>query len=389
MGKEKIVQECIRNPIGCLPLTRLVKGKKSILILTDDNTRFTPLRLILPPLLNELKNAGIKDKGIKILVASGTHRPMKPRELIDKFGSVIVRRYKIYNHRWIKKAMLTQIDAKIYGEKICVNKLAKESDFIIGIGSIVPHATTGFSGGGKIILPGICGQDTTEDMHWKALKFEMKDILGVYDNPMRRMVDSVAKKVGLRFIINVIMDNSNKIVDIVAGDPVMAHKKGVEISRKAFGLCIKGKADIVVADAQPMDIDLRQAIKAVCAADLVVKEGGVIVLVARCPEGVSPQFPEFKRYGFGNPSGLKKMVEEGRVKGRLMAYTLITIGRIMKYRAKVILVSRGISCKTAYRLGFLWASSVKEALKEARQLTRHNADIIFLKRACEQLPILN
>lgn len=389
MGEQQKILACLRNPIGCPSLKRYVEGKKRILIVTDDNTRQTPLKGILPCVLGELEVAGIRDGQIKILIASGTHRPMAHKELLIKFGKAILSHFKIYNHSWNDKGSLTSIDSTIYGKKIYVNKLVVESDFIIGIGNITPHATTGFSGGGKIILPGVCGGETVEDMHWKALEFKMKDILGVYDNPMRRMVDFVARRVGLKFIVNVVTDSSNRIVDVVAGDPIKAHKRGVEISRKVFGLQFSRLADIVVADAKPMDIDLRQAIKAVAAADLIVKKGGVIVLNARCPEGVSPQFPEFEKYGFKDPDGLKRKVEEGKIKGKLMAYTLITIGRILKYKAKVILVSKGVSSGTAQKLGFLWAESSSAALKKAKGLTNKRPRIIFLKRACEALPLLN
>ncbi|KPK42875.1 MAG: hypothetical protein AMJ78_00880 [Omnitrophica WOR_2 bacterium SM23_29] len=375
--------------MGCPPLKDCVKGKKEILIVTDDNTRQTPLKKILPYVIDELIGAGIKDRAIKVLIASGTHRPMTKSELREKFGRAILSRFKIYRHNWRNKKELKRINSTIYGKKICVNRLAKESDFIIGIGSILPHATTGFSGGGKIILPGICGEETTEDLHWKALEFKMVDILGTYNNPMRKMIDSVANKVGLKFIVNVIVDSSNKIVDVVAGEPTKAHREGVEVSKRIFGRRISQPADIVVADAKPMDIDLRQAVKAVCASDLVVKKGGVIVLNARCREGVSPQFPEFKKYGFNDPEGLKRKIEEGKIKGKLMAYTLIAIGRIMRCKAKVILVSNGISCEVAQKLGFLWAGSLKEAMKKARGLTGKEAKVIFLKRACEVLPLIN
>lgn len=389
MGKQQIILERIRNPIGCPPLKKFAEGRKNILIITDDNTRQTPVKSILPYVVDELKSAGVEDNKIKILIASGTHRPMTDKELINKFGKTILSHFKIYNHNWNDRTMLVQIGSAINGKKICVNRLAIESDFIIGFGNIVPHATTGFSGGGKIILPGICGEEATEDLHWQALDFEMKEILGVYDNPMRKMVDSVAKKVGLKFIVNVIMNSSDRIIDIVAGDPVKAHRRGVEISKRVFGLQISHTADIVVADAKPKDIDLRQAVKAVAAAELVVEKGGVIVLNARCPEGVSPQFPEFEKYGFKDPDGLKRKVEEGKIKGKLMAYTLIAVGRILKYKAKVILVSKGISSETAQKLGFLWAGSLKAALKKAKEFSGKGARVIFLNRACETLPLMN
>jgi nickel-dependent lactate racemase len=313
---------------------------------------------------------------------------MTRRELEGKLGKEALARFKVYNHRWDDKSLLARINPSIGGRGICVNKLVKEADFIIGIGSILPHATTGFSGGGKIILPGVCGEETAEDMHWKALDFQMQDILGVYNNPMRRMVDSVARQAGLKFIVNVVMNSCNRAVAVVCGDPVKAHRRGAEISRRVFGRRFRGSADIVIADARPMDVDLRQAIKAVATADLIVKDNGVIILLARCPEGVSPQFPEFERYGFTDPDGLKKKIEEAQIKGKLMAYTLIAIGRILK-KARVILVSRGVSAGTALKMGFLWQGSLKGALKEARALTGKGAKVVYLKRACETLPLLN
>lgn len=389
LKEQHILIRRLRNPLGCPALGEFAKDKTRILIITDDNTRLTPLKRILPYVIHELKSAGIKDKQIKVLIAYGTHRLMTKKELIAKLGKSILVRFKVYSHSWNDKTVLERIESAIKRKKICVNRLANKSDFIIGIGSIVPHATTGFSGGGKIILPGICGEDTAEDMHWKALDFEIKDILGVYDNPMRRMVDSVAKKVGLKFIVNVVTDSCGRIVDIVCGDPVEAHRKGAQIARRVFGQRLRSPADIVVADAASMDMDLRQAIKAVAAADIAVRKGGVIILLARCPEGIAPQFPEFERYGFKDPQGLKDKVEKGRVKGKLIAYTLVAIGRILKYKAKVILVSAGVNADKAERLGFLWAGSLKDALEMARGLTGPKAKIIRLQRACETLPLIN
>ncbi|MDP1853041.1 MAG: nickel-dependent lactate racemase [Candidatus Omnitrophota bacterium] len=388
MEKLKLISKRIKNPIGCLPLRKYASSAKSVLIITDDNTRFTPLKSILPIVLNELRDAGITNKQLKILIASGTHRPMTKKEIRDKFGSALAANYKIYNHSWNKESSLSRISEKIRGRRICINRLAKEADFIVGIGSIVPHATTGFSGGGKIILPGICGKETVEDMHWEALNFQMKEILGVYDNPMRRRVDSVAEKSGLKFIVNAIMDCKGRLVDVVAGDPVKAHKKGVELAKAIFGLPMDSLADIVIADAKPMDIDLRQAIKAVASSELAVKDGGVIILLARCPEGAAPQFPEFEKYGFSDPDKLKVMAEKGKI-NRLAAYTLIAIGRIIKYKAKVILVSKGIPRGAAEKLGFLWARSLEAALRKAKDLSGQNARVVFLKRACEVLPLMN
>jgi nickel-dependent lactate racemase len=366
----------------------MLRGKQRVLIVTDDFTRQTPLKKILPALGGQLRLAGISDSQVKILIASGTHRSMSKAELRNKLGPQILSRFKVYQHRWDDSRMLASLNPAAGGRGICVNKLIPQADFIIGVGSILPHATCGFSGGGKIILPGVCARQSLEEMHWKALDFRMRDILGVYDNPMRRLIDAAAREAGLKFIVNTVIDNRNRVAAFVCGDPERAHRKGAQISRRIFGRRFSAAADIVVADARPMDVDLRQAIKAVAAADLIVKDNGVIILLARCPEGVSAQFPEFEKYGFSDAEGLKKKVEEGKIKGKLMAYTLIAIGRVLK-KAKVILVSRGIPRQTALKMGFLWQGSLREALKEARGLAGKGTKVVYLKRACEALPLLN
>jgi len=389
MERKLLIARSIQNPIGCRALSEYARGKKNILIITDDNTRFTPLKTILPQVISELRKAGVSDKQIRILIASGTHRVMTDKEILVKFGAQIVSRFKICNHNWNQPSALLKMSSRIGKKNICINRLTRGVDFIIGIGSIVPHATCGFSGGGKIILPGICGRDTVEDMHWKALDFPINKILGVRDNPMRKMIDAVAKNAGLKFIVNTVLDNKNRIVDIVAGDPIEAHRKGVDSAKRAYGCRVPYLADIVVADASPMDIDLRQAIKAVAASDLAVRKGGVIILKARCVEGVSPQFPEFEKYGFRNPEVLKRKVEDGKIKSKMAAYTLIAIGRILKDKARVILVSGGITADTAFKIGFLWAGSQGEAIKKAKEFFAKKPKIIFLKRACEILPVMD
>jgi nickel-dependent lactate racemase len=377
-----------QQPSGTPPLRELARGAGRVLIVTDDNTRPTPLPVILPPLLEELQAAGVPRKGVTFLVGLGTHRPMTSEEIQDKFGPEIASRYAIINHAWDDPAALVSLGPCDLGFEVVINRLVQETDLLLAVGNIVPHATAGFSGGGKAIMPGVCGEQTLEETHWQALQFAMRDILGVFDNPVRRAVVSVSRTAGLKAIVNTVLFQGRRPAEVVVGDVEAAHQRGAEVSRQVYGVAVPEQADVVIAEAYPMDIDLRQAIKAICAADLVCRDGGVVILPAECPEGAAPQFPEFSRYGFRDPEGLYAAVEEGRFPQKLMAYTLVAIGRIISQRLKAILVSPNLGPDQAKQLGFLWAPDLSRALDLALSLTGPGASVAVLKMAGELLPFL-
>lgn len=384
---DEAIAQAILHPIGTLPLVQLASGKKNVLIVTDDNTRQTPLQRILPVVLSELNKGGIQAENVTILIGLGTHRHMTQDEIAAKFGVEISSKYKIANHAWESAEELTSYGKCELGFEVVLNKKVKEADLLISVGSIVPHATAGFSGGGKTIMPGIAGEKTIEDTHWVALDYPMAEILGVADNKIRQAIISICRQVRLSFIINTVLFNGNKVYGIVAGELEAAHAKGIEISKEVYGVNIAEKTEIVVAEGYPTDLDLRQAIKAICSADIVCKDNGVIILVADCPEGAAPQFPAFSKYGFADPEKLFHDVETGKFKQKLMAYTLVAIGRIISKRVKAILVSGNFSEQEAQQLGFLYASNLQNAIDMALKITDKNAKIMVLKQAGEILPI--
>lgn len=201
---EEIIDEAFSHPIGSDPLPQMLKGRKNVLIVVDDYTRTTPVQKILPRLISELEEAGIKPGGIKILVALGTHRPMNEEEIVIKFGKDIPKRYPILNHPWWDSSQLTYFGETEKGTPIFFNRMVKEVDFIIGIGQIVPHRVSGFSGGGNIIQPGICGEETTGKTHWFSAQFKGREILGKIENPVKEEIEQIAQRAGLEWIINTI-----------------------------------------------------------------------------------------------------------------------------------------------------------------------------------------
>jgi nickel-dependent lactate racemase len=386
--EEEIIDEAFSHPIGSDPLPQMLKGQKNVLIVVDDYTRTTPVQKILPRLVSELGEAGIKPSGIKILVALGTHRPMTEEEIVKKFGKDIPKRYPIFNHQWWDSSQLTYFGETEKRTPIFVNRMIKEVDLIIGIGQIVPHRVSGFSGGGNIIQPGICGEETTGKTHWLSAQFKGREILGKIENPVKEEIERVAQKAGLKWIINTIQDGSGRLIKAVAGDPVQAYRTGAKRSFEIYQSKLPQEADIVIADSHPYDSDLWLAAKGIYASELAVKQGGVVILVTLCPEGVSPSHPEVLEWGYQTFEEVNRKVRQGKIQKLTAAAHLVHVGRVIKERAKGILVCPGISKMETEKLGFLYAQEPQEALEIAFSLLGRDAKVAVLQRGGEILPII-
>ena len=387
-SEEEIIEKAFSQPIGSQLLSERLKGCRDVLIVVDDYTRTTPVQKILPRLLKELRIGGIQPGGIKILIALGTHRPMTEEEVIRKLGEEIPKQYPILNHQWWDSSQLSFLGETEKGTPIFVNRLVKEVDFIIGIGQIVPHRVSGFSGGGNIIQPGICGEETTGRTHWLSAQFRGREILGKIENPVKEEIERVAERAGLRWIVNTIQDGSGRLIDVMAGEPTQAYRKGAIRSRQVYKSVLPQEADIVIADSHPYDSELWLAAKGIYAAELAVKQGGVVILITSCEEGISPSHPEVLELGYQTFEEVDQKVRKGTIKKLTVAAHLIHVGRVIKERAKGIMVSQGISKSETERLGLLHAREPQEALEIAFSLMGRNAKVAVLQRGGEILPII-
>ena len=390
VGKKEgeILDEAFLHPIGTDPLSRMLKGHKRVLILVDDYTRNTPVRQMLPRLLKELEGAGIRPGDIRIMVALGTHRSMSEEEIVEKFGEDIRRQYPVLNHQWWEPSHLVHLGETEAGTPILVNRIVKEVDFIIGVGQIVPHRVSGFSGGGNIVQPGICGEETTGKTHWLSAQFTGREILGKIENPVKDEIEKVAQKVGLKWIVNAVQDGSGRLVEIMAGDFKQAYRKGAARSREIYQSELPQEADIVITDSHPYDTDLWVATKGVYASELAVKQDGVVILVSPCPEGVSPSHPEVLEMGYQTFKAVDEMVRRGAIKKLSVAAHLVHNGRVIRERAKGIMVCPGISKQETERLGFLYAREPQESLDIAFSLLSRDARVAVLQRGGEILPVI-
>ena len=377
----------ISHPVGAPCLRDFARRGEHVLLLADDNTRPTPVHRILPSILTELEAAGIPDTDIRILMSLGTHRKMTQGELAAKLGPEAMRRFKVVNHNWEELENLYLAATTSSGLPIYVNKEARWADHIIGLGCIFPHAVAGFSGGG-IVVPGITGEATCGDMHWTMYGIRPCDLYGHEENPVRAIIDEVALKAGLDYIVNAITDLEGNVLDMVAGHPVAAHRAGCKLVRRHYGVQIPAQADIVIFDSWGTDIEYWQAIKAITPAGICMKDGGIVIQVASCPEGVSMSHPEVLEYGYHPVAEVERMMKQGLFNKSVAAH-MIQASEVIADRGKGFLISSGVQPSDAVRLGFLHATTAQEALNSAMKIKGPEATIMVLRKAGDLLPLFS
>ena len=284
------------HPIGSKPLQEIAQGKKRAAISVCDITRPAPNWLTLPPLLETLHAAGIPVEEVTILIATGLHRAATVDEINTILGPDIAARYRVVNHdarRLDQHRWLGQTDK---GIPVYIDERFMAADLHITLGFIEQHLMLGFSGGRKLVAPGLAAQETIKVIHSPLFMREPKATEGsIADNPLHAQLLEVARMAGHDFILDVTLTQDREVSGIFAGDPVKAHAAGVDFLRTTSLERLSGLADLVITSAagHPLDLTLYQTIKGITAAQHIVKPGGRILILGECAEGIgSPEFAE-------------------------------------------------------------------------------------------------
>ena len=286
-GEAELVQEALDHPIGSAPLRELVAGKKNILIVTSDHTRPVPSAITLPLLTQEIL-AGNPDADITILIATGLHRATTREEMVEKFGSYMVENFKIVNHNAFDADSCQSVCTLPSGASFEVNKLALETDFLITEGFVEPHFFAGYSGGRKSILPGICSYVTVVENHSaKAIAHPLSKAGVMGGNVINEDMVYAAEKVGVAFTLNVALNGQKKIIGAFAGHIDESHTKAWNfVDSLSRAEAVQGDIAITSMGGLPLDQNLYQCPKAISTALECVREGGVIIVVASCCDGL-------------------------------------------------------------------------------------------------------
>ena len=284
--EKETVEKSLDNPIGSLPLEELAKGKTDIVLISSDHTRPVPSHIITPIILRRIRSVN-KTARIRILVATGFHRPSTREELISKYGKEIVENEEIVMHISTDDSSMVKIGQLPSGGDCIINRIAAEADLLLAEGFIESHFFAGFSGGRKSVLPGIASYKTIMANHSGEFIDSSNSRTGnLTDNPIHNDMVYAAAKANLAFIVNVVLDGDKKIIGSFAGDMVEAHKVGCKFV-KEIARVKKIPCDIAVSTngGFPLDQNIYQAVKGMTAAEATNKDGGVIIMVAGCRDG--------------------------------------------------------------------------------------------------------
>lgn len=383
---DSAIEDALANPIGTPTLEEIVRAGDHVAIVIDDITRETPTALILPHVLTRLERARVARENIRIVIALGTHRVMTAEEVRVKVGDAIAREYEIVNVSCWDETQMVYRGVSANGIPASLLRVVAEADVRIGIGSILPHTDAGFGGGAKIILPGVCSGKTVDAFHARCAAITTNQ-LGIVESVIRHdLEDFVADRVGLDFIFNVILTRDAQVYRCVAGHFIHAHRAGVKHAQEVYGVRVPKQYPLVIANAHPFEIDLWQSSKALWAGEPVVQDGGTLVLVSPCHEGVGVH-SHFADYMGRDPDTLQAELDDGRAADPNACAGGIQIGR-MKKRIRFGVVSPGLSRRDTTRMDFAYYDSVEDAIRLNRYDSRDAGEVALLTHGGFTIPLV-
>jgi nickel-dependent lactate racemase len=281
------IRKAIRNPIGTKPLTKLAKNRNEAVIIFDDTTRPTKTSQYAPIVLEEIKKAGIKDDCIRFIIAPGSHGTFGRLDFVRKLGEDIVDRYPVYNHNPYE--MTKFIGTTSYGTPVWINAEVMACDIKIGIGTVLYHRMSGFSGGGKMISPGVAGIQTIRANHGSiggfgpGLKPHSSTGYMINEgNVLRLDAEETARMAGLDFKIDTVLNLKRDPIEVYSGDFVQTQRKASQSILRWHKTESPKNMDIVVANSYMRG---NEPYLSLWPAQESVKQDGSVVLIANDPDG--------------------------------------------------------------------------------------------------------
>jgi nickel-dependent lactate racemase len=340
------LRAALEAPRDAAALRELARGRRDAVIVVSDRTRPVPNAVLLPPILDALRAAGLPPAALTVLVATGLHRANTPAELAEMLGAELARSLRVVQHDARDAAAHADL-GRVAGIPIHIDRRYLESDLKILTGLVEPHLMAGFSGGRKAICPGLAGVETLRVAHGPAL-LEARVGPGLVEgNPLHEALLEVQRRAGADFLVNVALDRERRIAGVFCGHPERAHAAAMDFVERESLVALDAPADLVVVSGggDPLDATFYQSLKGVATASCIVRQGGAILLCAALTEGV------------GSPS-FEKLLRETRAPGdferRLADPSFFAIDQWMvqhlcqaRRRARVLLYTDGLSLESA------------------------------------------
>jgi nickel-dependent lactate racemase len=318
------VEIALKEPIGSKRLSEIAKAEHKVAIVVDDATRQAPSDIMLLPVLAELNAAGVRDENVTVIFGCGTHRAVTSEEANRLLSEEVLKRVKTVSHDCKAQDLVYVGTTKTHGNKVYLNRAFAEADVKVLVGDVGFHYYAGYGGGRKSVLPAVSGEETIKHNH--ALLLNANARTGVLTgNPVHEDMTEAARMAKVDFIVNVVANSKCEIVKAFAGDLEQAFLEAVKAVDAMYRVTVDRRADIVVVSPGgcPADINLFQAYKALDNALEVVKRGGVVILVAECPEGHGNQVFYDWMVRFGELKAVEREIKRNFVLGGHKAYYLL------------------------------------------------------------------
>ena len=366
------IERALKEHVGSKKLSEIVKPEHKVAIVVDDATRPAPSHLMIPPILDELNMAGVKNENITIIFGCGTHKAVKNEEAVRLLDEAVLNRVKAISHDCKAEDLVYVGTTQKHGTKVYLNRIFAEADVKILTGDVCFHYYAGYGGGRKSVLPAVSGEETIKHNHAMLLHPNAKT--GVLEgNPVHEDMVEAAKLAKVDFILNVVTNSKGEVVKAFAGDLEQAFYEGVKVVDEMYRIPVDRKADIVVVSpgGYPADVNLFQAYKGVDNALEVVKRGGVIVLLAECPEGHGNQVFYDWMVKFSDIKAVEREIKRNFVLGGHKAYYLLKALQ----NHQIILVSLMPDYYGTNIFKLKTARAVNDALNEAFKVAGKNAKV--------------
>jgi lactate racemase len=388
----KEIDRALDNPIGTAPLEKLARPGMKVTVLFDDMQRPTPAALAIPAVLNRLNKAGVTDERITAICARGTHPAPTPEQLEKKVGKEVLARLagRVLIHD-AQSAENVFVGRTSRGTVVEINRNVAEADLVIGIGTCMPHPYSGFSGGCKILLPGVSSYRTIGEHHYSWLRNKTCKLSVLDGNMWYEEEVEIARLGGLSFKVDFLMNELDQVIRAFAGDPVEEHKEAARHSISLYQVFLPKPADVVITSASPLEPGV-QASKSLLNARLAAKNGGTIIWVAKENQPGPLMFLIEQMAQAKSANEYHRRLLRGDIPDALKPFgiSFFMLGVPFKEIAEqynVIHATEGLTREQVELMNFGYARNVQEAIEQVRKRLPR-ADVTILPSGGMIIPVV-
>ncbi len=388
------IRFALDRPLGTPPLREIANPGDRVCIVFTDSTRSSPDHLLVPALLLELEKAGVRDQDITLLCGIGMHRPSTQEEKITKLGADIVSRYRVIDNEPQNPKALVDLGVTPGGVPVLLHRSVVETNLLIATGIVEPHQYAGYSGGRKTVAVGAAGEALIAHTHGPAFVDHPGTRLGqIEGNPFHEAITEAARRAGLKFILNVVLDDDKRVLRVTAGDPELAFQDLVNFAKSVYEVPIHKQYDIAIGGVGfPKDANIYQASRAPSylffAPVPVVREGGYFIIPARCEEGAGAGVGEQRFFkAMRDAPDIQFILDDARRNGYPPGQQRAFVMAKVLEKSKVVIV--GSECPELVRdCKMIPATTMKEALQLAEADLGDSCSVLIVPHAMLTLPVI-